>query len=268
MTVESGLDLLKGLKELRVVDLSDLEVYVDGEPEQSWFKEHWPLAKIITTDYTERSTGRLLLPFLRRDIELIWKDDPNDSDDEDSETWQTNVAAAIKTNGYFVQSLRLTLDEEGSLHAFLAHCCPSTVTNLTLAELHCFVDFDAAAGEALLKHANTLEVIRMCCKSRMGEETIDSLLCTAPHLKEAYFCGDHATSFGGCLDASEIVNSEWVCENLEVFGCQIVGIPRPYITRYIDGLPTELHVREGSPQESVELQRWVYAKLARFTKLR
>ncbi|KAG0292994.1 hypothetical protein BGZ96_003450 [Linnemannia gamsii] len=52
MTLESGLDLLKGLKELRVVELEDMEVYISGEKEQSWFAEHWPLATIRVTDYT------------------------------------------------------------------------------------------------------------------------------------------------------------------------------------------------------------------------
>ncbi|KAG0368595.1 hypothetical protein BGX24_002763, partial [Mortierella sp. AD032] len=53
MTLDSGLDLLKGLKELRVVGLEDMEVYIDGDGEQSWFAEHWPLAKIGYEDYRE-----------------------------------------------------------------------------------------------------------------------------------------------------------------------------------------------------------------------
>lgn len=52
MTLESGLDLLKRLKELRVVGLEDMEVYGDGEKEQSWFAEHWPHATIGVTDYS------------------------------------------------------------------------------------------------------------------------------------------------------------------------------------------------------------------------
>lgn len=43
MNLGSGLDLLKGLKELKVV------VYVKGEKERAWFKEKWPHATIITT---------------------------------------------------------------------------------------------------------------------------------------------------------------------------------------------------------------------------
>lgn len=54
MNLDSGLDLLKGLKELkelRVVGLEDMEVYVEGEKEVSWFVEHWPNATIGVSDY-------------------------------------------------------------------------------------------------------------------------------------------------------------------------------------------------------------------------
>ncbi|CAO3565276.1 unnamed protein product [Mortierella alpina] len=44
-TLESGLDLLRNLKELRVIDLSNMAVGIDGEAEQRWVKEHWPLVK-------------------------------------------------------------------------------------------------------------------------------------------------------------------------------------------------------------------------------
>ncbi|KAF9087381.1 hypothetical protein BGX23_008168 [Mortierella sp. AD031] len=51
-TLESGLDLLKDLKALRVVELDDMEVYIDGDAEQAWIAEHWPSVKIGCTDYT------------------------------------------------------------------------------------------------------------------------------------------------------------------------------------------------------------------------
>ena len=46
MTVDGGLDLLSGPRELRKVDLTNVEVYIDSEREQRWFKENWPLAKV------------------------------------------------------------------------------------------------------------------------------------------------------------------------------------------------------------------------------
>lgn len=51
MTVESGLDLLKDLKELRIVGLQDMEIYIDGDKEQTWFSENWPNATVEYEDY-------------------------------------------------------------------------------------------------------------------------------------------------------------------------------------------------------------------------
>ncbi|KAG0042628.1 hypothetical protein BGZ89_006808, partial [Linnemannia elongata] len=84
------------------------------------------------------------------------------------------------------------------------------------------------------------------------------------------FCilSDRLSGRGGALDAREIVESDWVCSNLEVFRCEISDIPRPDITRKIAGEPAYKWVKSGTPQESMDLQRQIYAKLARFTKLR
>ncbi|KAF9120644.1 hypothetical protein BGW39_011203 [Mortierella sp. 14UC] len=51
MTLDSGLDLLRDLKELQIVGLEDMEVYIDGDKEQTWFAEHWPHATIGYEDY-------------------------------------------------------------------------------------------------------------------------------------------------------------------------------------------------------------------------
>ncbi|KAK3848421.1 MAG: hypothetical protein J3R72DRAFT_484640 [Linnemannia gamsii] len=51
MTLESCLDLLKDLKELRTVGLQDMEIYIDGDKEQTWFAEYWPFATIGYEDY-------------------------------------------------------------------------------------------------------------------------------------------------------------------------------------------------------------------------
>ncbi|OAQ23072.1 hypothetical protein K457DRAFT_143036 [Linnemannia elongata AG-77] len=69
---------------------------------------------------------------------------------------------------------------------------------------------------------------------------------------------------GGRLEAKKILDSDWVCLYLEVLGCMIGGIPGP-------GHPRSLIIlREVtvSNQERLDLHHQVYAKLARFTKLR
>ncbi|KAG0297339.1 hypothetical protein BGZ96_006903 [Linnemannia gamsii] len=55
MTLESGLDLLKGLKELRVVGLENMEVYIEGKQEKAWFAEYWPHVTIRTTDIIDEN---------------------------------------------------------------------------------------------------------------------------------------------------------------------------------------------------------------------
>ncbi|KAG0222293.1 hypothetical protein BGW42_006738 [Actinomortierella wolfii] len=55
MSLKSGLDLLSGLKELRVADLDDMNVGIDGENEQKWIAQHWPRVQVYTSDYCAES---------------------------------------------------------------------------------------------------------------------------------------------------------------------------------------------------------------------
>ncbi|KAK3841510.1 MAG: hypothetical protein J3R72DRAFT_445035 [Linnemannia gamsii] len=52
MSLDSGLDLLGGLKHLRVVGLEDMEMDIYRDKEAAWAKQHWPLAEILTTVFT------------------------------------------------------------------------------------------------------------------------------------------------------------------------------------------------------------------------
>ncbi|KAG9061213.1 hypothetical protein KI688_007551 [Linnemannia hyalina] len=119
--------------------------------------------------------------------------------------------------------------------------------------------------EALLKHDATLEVVRIGGDYACDWRQIDRLLCSLPKLKEIDFEFNCLTNRGGRLEAKAVADSDWVCLDLEVFGCAIEGIPRPEIPR------TPIindKVRQGTRQESLDLQRRVYTKLARLTKLR
>ncbi|KAG0350988.1 hypothetical protein BGX24_007954, partial [Mortierella sp. AD032] len=42
MSLDSGLDKLKNLKNLHTIELKDMEVYIDGPLEQKWIAENWP----------------------------------------------------------------------------------------------------------------------------------------------------------------------------------------------------------------------------------
>ncbi|KAG0333862.1 hypothetical protein BG000_008831 [Podila horticola] len=50
MSLKSGLDLLSGLKSLRVVALEDMEVSIDDENEKNWVAQNWPRVDVLTTD--------------------------------------------------------------------------------------------------------------------------------------------------------------------------------------------------------------------------
>ncbi|KAF9120418.1 hypothetical protein BGW39_011391 [Mortierella sp. 14UC] len=97
----------------------------------------------------------------------------------------------------------------------------------------------------------------------MSEEVNSSnqILWLAPCLKVLDVRRNRMDSLGGALDAMDILQSEWVCNHLEEFGCTIDNIPRPDITREIFGQPARKCIKSGTLQKSVDLQQQVYSKL-------
>lgn len=57
MSLESGLDLLANLGDLRRVDLEDMNVEIGNPAEQAWVAEHWPLATVVYARYPETGSG-------------------------------------------------------------------------------------------------------------------------------------------------------------------------------------------------------------------
>ncbi|KAH7057990.1 hypothetical protein BKA57DRAFT_488468 [Linnemannia elongata] len=260
MTLESGLDLLKDLKDLRVVGLEDMEVYSDGDREQDWFAKNWPRARRNST-----------------------------------------LSGALKTHGDNIRSIRLDCpyDKYQNPQSFWKHCPPDLplLDSMTIIgqctphwkylPLHCppsvkwkklVFDMSGYAGSnsyygddffnLLDRHAPTLEVFRIDHRSYASGYGVNRLLSMAPNLRELYILSDRREMGGGMLDAREIARTGWVCTGLEVFVCRIGNIPRPDITRYIGGSLSREQVKSGTLEESIELQRQVYSKLARFTRLR
>ncbi|KAG0068027.1 hypothetical protein BGZ90_000744 [Linnemannia elongata] len=208
------------------------------------------------------------------------------------------IEGGLKRYGAFIQSLRLVTDmlymdkflemcpptfplltslwidsvstgDEDHLIALLKRCTAGlkkVVYCLRGEKWGCF-EFDTAAS-ALIEHADTLEVFRLEGDYVSSAKPINRLLCSLPNLKEFSILSDRLRGRGGALDAREILKSDWICSNLEVFRCEINYIPRPDITRKIAGQPAYKWVKRGTFQESMDLQRQIYAKLAKFTKLR
>ncbi|KAF9117975.1 hypothetical protein BGW39_001607 [Mortierella sp. 14UC] len=150
--------------------------------------------------------------------------------------------------------------------------------------------FGPESTKTLLKHASTLEFVRLDGAPSFDSKSIHRLLCSAPNLKELYLLGEyrHRTKTDGRLDvrdtvrheggdgldenededANEMREKDWVCTRLEVFGCEIGDIPRPDIIRSILGRPSTNITVEGTRQESIHLQRKLYARLGQLTRLR
>ncbi|KAF9119366.1 hypothetical protein BGW39_000340, partial [Mortierella sp. 14UC] len=243
-----------------------------------------------------REWRALFLTYLWRDIDI---------DCNRLKAWQDTFSKALETNHHLVRSLKLrSVDNCVDLGSFI-ECCPPTFPRLTSAEIESSRDlgldsltaafiglsspgwkrlvfrktpgsrfqgpfqFSTESFEALCKHTSTLEVFRMEAKSYVLRGHIDRLLCLAPLLKELYFTTDQRDFYGGWIDADKIVDSDWVCNNLEVFACEIGHIRRLDITRDINpNFSGDFIYRQGTHEESIDLQRRIYSKLAKFTKLR
>lgn len=213
------------------------------------------------------------------------------------------AAGAFKKHGNLIQSLKLKLHQQELLEV-LQHC-PPTFPSLTTLEVsgdysehqdllatlldRCIAGlkevvfcmrgehgsrfgFGLSPFEALLKHADTLEVLRFTGDMSLHPERLNQMLCSAPNLKVLYSPGNRELRLGSWLEAHDIVPSDWVCTNLEVLVCPILGIPRPGLTdnmsfRTIDGKRVSgralLEV-----EESPIRQFQIYAQLAQLTKLR
>lgn len=242
--------------------------------------------------YVCKAWRALFHPHLWRHVNVIW----------DYTTINTSNPQALITNAHLIQSM--TLHCEPTLFRQFLHFSPPVYSRLTSADIHGrsnmgyveFIQRGSAAGweklvlylediisytsagfggyllRAIVRHSgNTIEVVRMEGNPYTRSHDIHLLLCSAHRLMA--MCISSKTMVRGIAwrDARAIVvsNEEWVCNDLEVFGCRIGNIPCPDINRQIcGGSPNGYVLIENTPHESVNLQRQVYAKLARFTKLR
>jgi hypothetical protein len=264
---------------------------VEVQEKIALFLNHHDLAACVRVC---RSWKTLFHRRLWSHIDIVWTGD--------DKALMKSVRRSLKKYKHLVRSLKLTLESDDLLPSFVDHC--PVFPNLTAVELKapfeedyedawlagfinittdgwkqvvfrkikgCFgiLEFDKYPFEEFLRLvAPTLEVFRTYDLTLVSMEQVNELLCSAPYLKELYLSGGADKTPDNWLNPEVFLESEWVCSNLEVFGCRIGGIPRPDITREIHGQPAEYRVMEGTLQESVKLQRQVYARLARFTKLR
>ncbi|KAG0206109.1 hypothetical protein BGX33_007582 [Mortierella sp. NVP41] len=239
-------------------------------------------------------------------------------DSWNSRILESTAAGSLRRNGHLIQSVVLESSWLPFVREFLKHC-PQTLPQLTKVEvdgmenddglitslinrsavgwtkfdiisLHYYARGDGPFGskslKALLKHAPTLEIVRLKAHVPIQSKDIQRLLCSMPRLKELDLlstdgrdksrdspdwyrgCGEQLDGCNGLLDAQDVVGPDWVCTSLEVFRCQIGGIPRPDITRDILFRSAQFVVKSGTRHESLDLHHRVYSQLARLTRLR
>ncbi|KAG0273293.1 hypothetical protein BGZ95_010889 [Linnemannia exigua] len=127
--------------------------------------------------------------------------------------------------------------------------------------------FGHLASEALLKHAGTLEHVRLQSCDGFNSAAIQQLLCTASQLKRFHAVFGNGTDkvVAPGLSARDLVQSDWVCTELESFACRIYDIPRPD-----NALPSDANADPTlhSMYESLRVQKQIYERLATLTKLR
>ncbi|KAF9906552.1 hypothetical protein EC991_000494 [Linnemannia zychae] len=90
--------------------------------------------------------------------------------------------------------------------------------------------FGQLATEALLKHATTLRNVRLENCNGVTSASIQQLLSTAANLKQFHSIATDNFLKEATLDATDLIQSQWVCSGLESFACKITHIPRPDLT--------------------------------------
>ncbi|KAG0061069.1 hypothetical protein BGZ89_011765 [Linnemannia elongata] len=103
-----------------------------------------------------------------------------------------------------------------------------------------------------------------------GSTNIQQLLCSAPRLRRFHGISiDRLHNKDLALPANELIQSEWVCTDLESFACKITRVPRPDLMKRTNGgLSASTTHTTGTIEASYQLQRRVYEQLGRLTKLR
>ncbi|KAG0374240.1 hypothetical protein BGX24_010646 [Mortierella sp. AD032] len=119
------------------------------------------------------------------------------------------------------------------------------------------------------QHSKTLEslVLKEC--DGFCSEDIQAVLSSCVNLRVFQAMTSSGTEFSSTvyLDASEMVDSPWVCLGLESLMLVITGIARPDLKHDQYGRPLTGPLHDGSIQ-GYELQRIVYGQLGKLTRLR
>ncbi|KAG0279747.1 hypothetical protein BGZ95_000346 [Linnemannia exigua] len=131
-------------------------------------------------------------------------------------------------------------------------------------------EFGSLSIPALLRHAGTLENLRLDGSCLLPSSTVQQLLTSAPNLKRFdAIRRDRSLETDFELNAGDIVTGEpWICTELQSFKARIVGVTRPDVTKRANGRPLEGRLHQGTVEESHRIQRGVYEQLGRLIGLK
>ncbi|KAG0009857.1 hypothetical protein BGZ80_001988 [Entomortierella chlamydospora] len=131
-----------------------------------------------------------------------------------------------------------------------------------------FHGFGPLSTTALIKHSGTLETLVLDECDGITSEDIQLVLTSCSNLKTFRAMTSNGMTFSSTvyLDASDMVDSPWACQNLENLKLVITGIARPDLqeNQYGEQFVGPLH--DGTIT-GYDLQKTVYEQLGKLTKL-
>lgn len=132
--------------------------------------------------------------------------------------------------------------------------------------------------KALAEHCATLEVLQATNIFEDSSSTLRQILSSSPKLRILITRDDkwHNQSWIPYLEAKDFVDEHmlsgdlnpWACElSLRVLKTKITCIPRPDVTKLLDGRQRADALKETYTREGKQLQKRIYERLSRFVNL-
>ncbi|KAF9390349.1 hypothetical protein BGX21_011490 [Mortierella sp. AD011] len=179
------------------------------------------------------------------------------------------VSSVLREHCNQLTELRLETNSKAFTDKIISHLIDASVKGWKSIHLPFAVCFGPLSAEALLKHAPSIEILRAYGCPGLTSSVVQKLLCTARNLKRLEVLDKRA--FGRLateLDAQDIIQSRWVCHDLEVLKIKITGIPRPDLRVRTNSRPLSSPLHRGSMENSHSCQRMVYCQLGEMTRLK
>ncbi|KAF9290399.1 hypothetical protein BGZ68_007160 [Mortierella alpina] len=124
------------------------------------------------------------------------------------------------------------------------------------------------AREAIMQLAPSLESIVHDFRTGLISEDLQTILCSAPFLKELIVNKSFQDTCTAELDARDMDGAPWVCHSLETLKVVIKRIPRPDLRHKTNGRPLTGWLHRGTMEESYKVQQRVYRQLGAMTRLK